>query len=77
MQHQPRDQCAQTSNRLASHPAKVNESVTYPLAKFLVNLGLGKAYSLDMKEPAIIIDSTSADKFEAELLSKSWKRTEL
>jgi len=59
---------------LTSHPAKVNETVAYPIAKLLVNLGQGKAYSLDMKEPAVIIDSTSAEKFEAELLSKSWKR---
>ncbi len=59
---------------LTSHPAKVNESVGYPIAKLLVNLGQGKAYSLDMKEPAVIIDSASAEKFEAELLSKSWKR---
>lgn len=57
-----------------THPAPVDESIAYPLAKFFVAIGQGKAYALDMKEPEVLIDSASPEKFEAELLTKSWKR---
>jgi len=59
---------------LTTHPAVLPEGIVYPLVKFLTSAGLGKAYVVDMKEPDIIIDSTDQNKFEAELLTKSWKR---
>lgn len=59
---------------LTTHPAKVHESIAYPLAKFLTNIGQGQAYALDMEEPDVLIDHTSPEKFEAEFLTKSWKR---
>ena len=59
---------------LTTHPSKVPETIAYPLAKFLTNIGLGKAYALDMEEPEVLIDHTSKEKFEAEFLTKSWKR---
>lgn len=59
---------------LTTHPAKVHESIAYPLAKLLTDIGQGKAYALDMEEPDVLIDHTSKEKFEAEFLTKSWKR---
>jgi len=59
---------------LTTHPTVVKEGIGYPLSKTLVGLGQGKAYSLDMAEPDVLIDSTSSENFEAELLTKSWKR---
>ncbi|OUS30149.1 hypothetical protein A9Q99_06625 [Gammaproteobacteria bacterium 45_16_T64] len=59
---------------LTTHPTKVNESLGYAISKVFVGLGLGKSYSLDMQEPEVIIDASDPEKFEAELLSKSWKR---
>ncbi|MDX1692481.1 MAG: alpha/beta hydrolase [Ketobacteraceae bacterium] len=59
---------------LTTHPAKVPENIAYPLAKFLTNIGQGQAYALDMEEPDVLIDHRSPDKFEAEFLTKSWKR---
>lgn len=59
---------------LTTHPIKTPEDLGYSVSKLMVALGLGKSYSLDMQEPAVIIDSTSQDKWEHELLTKSWKR---
>lgn len=59
---------------LTTHPAKVPENIAYPIAKFFTALGLGEGYALDMEEPDVIIDHTSKEKFEAEFLTKSWKR---
>ena len=59
---------------LTTHPFKVHESVAYPLAKFLTSIGQGEAYALDMEEPDVLIDYTSKENFEAEFLTKSWKR---
>ena len=59
---------------LTTHPFKVHESVAYPLAKFLTSIGQGEAYALDMEEPDVLIDYMSKENFEAEFLTKSWKR---
>lgn len=59
---------------LTTHPFSVSETLGYSVSKALVSAGQGKAYALDMQEPAVLIDSTSPDKFEHELLTKSWKR---
>lgn len=59
---------------LTTHPFPVTEAFGYSVSKASVAAGQGKAYALDMKEPAVLIDSTSPDKFEHELLTKSWKR---
>jgi lysophospholipase len=59
---------------LTTHPFSVGESFGYAVSKAAVDAGQGKAYALDMKEPSVLIDSTSPEKFEQELLTKSWKR---
>lgn len=59
---------------LTTHPFSVSESFGYSVSKSMVAAGQGKAYALDMKEPAVVIDSKSPQKFEMELLTKSWKR---
>lgn len=59
---------------LTTHPFPVSETFGYSVSKTMVSAGQGKAYALDMQEPAVLIDSTSPDKFEHELLTKSWKR---
>ncbi len=59
---------------MTTHPFPVSEAFGYSVSKTLVSAGQGKAYSLDMQEPAVLIDSKSPDKFEHELLTKSWKR---
>lgn len=62
---------------LTTHPFPVSETFGYSVAKASVLAGQGKAYSLDMQEPKVLIDSTSPDKFEHELLTKSWKRWQI
>lgn len=62
---------------LTTHPFPVTETFGYSVSKSMVSAGQGKAYSLDMQEPAVLIDSTSPDKFEHELLTKSWKRWQI
>jgi lysophospholipase len=59
---------------LTTHPAQLDESVAYPLVSAMVALGLGEEYALDMEEPEVLVDSKDPEKFEQELLTKSWKR---
>jgi len=57
-----------------THPLVIPEGVGYRTTKILVFLGMGKSYALDMGEPEILVDASSQDNFEKELITTSWKR---
>ena len=59
---------------ISAHPFRVDERVAHSMTSTMVALGMGKDYALGMEEAEVLVDAKDPDKFESELLTKSWKR---